>query len=308
MAGLEEEETLPLENPPLRTLGDLGVVMGELSQLWGSCLQPSRVPGHGRAGAGTGSCCYSSHAAGRISASAINHHVGRAWVSSNCFYLHNEARLSILLIFERGKSKSALDKQLPLLPPQSLPPTPNLCIFSLNAGFSGLWSPQEQRDHPRDPSHCCWVLGVLPLSPGRGRGAGGEGCGVEVSEWELGRGSGWDWGWKSGAPAGESGLSAGAGPARHRRGCGQRGLGGPRVGAQQMSLQPSATAVSPQPGPAGSWGPARAGMGLDLSSPVIPQGGRKGFVCTPGVAGWGDAPALGQGQSGKRPRRTWKKE
>lgn len=55
--------------------------------------------------------CHSPHVAGRISASAIKHHVGRAWVSSNCFYLHNEAQHGILLVSERGKSKPVPDKQ-----------------------------------------------------------------------------------------------------------------------------------------------------------------------------------------------------
>lgn len=128
-------------------------------------------------------------------------------MSSNCFYLHNEARLSILLISERRKSKSALDKQLP--------PPPNLHIFSLNAGFSALWSSREHRDPPRTPPQRAWVLGagvcvwgVLPLFSGCSGlgalpGAGGGGRGMEVSEWELERiwvllglemwSPGWNW-------------------------------------------------------------------------------------------------------------------
>lgn len=157
----------PSGNPPLRVLGGAGVVMGELSQLWGSPLQPCRVPGRGRAGAGTGGCCYSSHAAGRISASAINHHVGRAWVSSNCFYLHNEARLSILLIFERGKSKSALDKQLPPTLPSPCPPL-LICAFSPGFFPRFLVSSGAARPLPGPLPVWGWVLGVLPLSPGPG--------------------------------------------------------------------------------------------------------------------------------------------
>lgn len=70
--------------------------------------------------------------------------------------------------------------------------------------------------------------------------------------------------------------------------------------SQQMSLQPSVTSLAlPAPGdlPGPGWG------GTGFSSPVIPQGGGKGSVCTPGIAGWGDAPALGPGAI-----RVWKKE
>lgn len=95
-------------------------------------------------------------------------------MSSNCSYLHNEARLSILLIFERGKSKSALDKQLPPPSlPKPFPPTPNLCIFSLRAGFFQVFGLLRSSE---TPPNGCWVL-PPPLAEAKEAfpGAGSEG-------------------------------------------------------------------------------------------------------------------------------------
>lgn len=106
---------------------------------------------------------------------------------------------------------------------------------------------------------------------------------------------------KRSPPAGEPGLSVGPAPAR---GCAPGAAASPgwglRVGAQQMSLQPSVTAAWPcQP-----WDV----MGQDLYSPVSPQrGGRARFAPQVLLAGamlllWG------HGQAVKMPRKTWRKE
>lgn len=84
-------------------------------------------------------------------------------MSSNCFYLHNEARLSILLISERRKSKSALDKQHSS--PPSLPPL-LICAFSPLMQFFQLFGLLRSTvTLPGTPPQGAWVLGGVLLSP-----------------------------------------------------------------------------------------------------------------------------------------------
>lgn len=226
-------------------------------------------------------------------------------MSSNCFYLHNEAKLSILLIFERGKSKSALDKQLPPpSPPQSLPPTPNLCVFSLNAGFLqvfGLLRGSETT--PRTPSSLWgWVLGVLPWP--RQRRLSLELAVREVvwrcqnGSWRedqggIGAGKAEPPGWRARAQRG-AGSCSGLCP----RGCGQPGLGAPSGSPADVTAAQCHRSL------------ALPALGCDGTGPFLtcePPAWRKGSVCTPGIAGWGDAPALGPRTSGENAQKDLEK-
>lgn len=195
--------------------------------------------------------CHSPHVAGRISASAIKHHVGRAWVSSNCFYLHNEAQHGILLVSERGKSKPVPDKQpapsptrssshpFPrtdgcgvspapgsLLPPGSTVPPPALSVGAVTAD-------------PPPPSPIC------PCSTA----PGGAPCGQWIPVWFCHHGRTATFSqqrWHPAQPSGPGGrrLSQDEGRRCHASSWGAGGSapcgfhGTSPVRAQQVSLQP----------------------------------------------------------------------
>lgn len=74
-------------------------------------------------------------------------------MSSNCFYLHNEAQHGILLVSERGKSKSAPDKQ-----PAPIPTRSSSRPFPLPGGRGVSPAPGLSRP-PVAPCHPCPLHG-----------------------------------------------------------------------------------------------------------------------------------------------------